>query len=205
MRIIGITLVVALACATVPAARAAQQEQAGAPRSIAGLSLGEDMSSFKESLDMGSDQTIWNQDWFSRVEIKPLPGFQGGYLIYGNCTAPGRVVRIKLKYADDSLGFFDRLHEALQARYGRGEWRGDPFGTLRTWKWGFKDEHGDSISLILESYTGEEENYTPGNSIRLANRSAMLREKTCGEAGLKNGGKDQVPAEAPSFDWYLPR
>lgn len=199
-----VILIVALACATVQAT-AAQGEKAGPPKSIAGLSLGEAVSAFKESLDMGTDQTIWNQSWFRQVEIKALPGFQGGYLLYGNCLDPGRVVRIKLKYADDSPGFFDRLQTALQDRYGRGEWRGDPFGTLRAWKWGFTDARGDSISLILEHYSGEDESYTAGNSIRLANRSAMLREKTCGEARLNSEGQGQAPGEAPSFDWYLPK
>lgn len=197
-------LVVALVCVAIQAS-AAPEDRAGPPKSIAGLSLGEDVSAFKESLNMGTDQTIWNQGWFRQVEIKTLPGFQGGYLFYGNCLDFGRVVRIKLKYADDSPGFFDRLQAALQDRYGRGEWRGDPFGTLRAWKWGFTDERGDSISLILEHYSGEDESYTAGNSIRLANRSAMLREKTCGEARLKKDGKSQAPAEAPSFDWYLPK
>lgn len=176
-----------------------------APKTLAAYTLGRNVSEFTDHLDMGSDQTIWNQEWFKQVEVKGQPGFEGGYLIYGNCLEPGRVLRIKLKYADDSLGFFDRLQKALQDRYGQGEWRGDPFGTLRTWKWGFTDERGDSISLILQHYSGEETSYTDGNSIRLANRTAMLREKACGESRPNDKGTGQAAGGVPSFDWYLPR
>lgn len=177
----------------------------GSPKTLAAYTLGQDVSTSAEYLDMASAQTIWNQEWFKQVEVKGLPGFRNGYLIYGNCNAAGLILRIKLKYEDSSFGFFERLQKALQERYGRGEWRGDPFGTLHTWKWGFTDEKGDSISLILQHYAGTDTSYTEGNSIRLANRSAMTREKACGEAREKDNDRRQAKGKVPSFDWYLPR
>lgn len=177
----------------------------GAPKTLAAYTLGQDVSAVAEYLDMDSAQTVWNQEWFKQVKVEELPGFHNGYLIYGNCNASGRILRIKLKYHDSSFAFFERLQKTLQDRYGRGEWRGDPFGTLHSWKWGFTDEKGDSISLILQYYSGTDTSYTEGNSIRLANRSAMDREKTCGEAREKSKGQRHYTGKVPSFDWYLPR
>ena len=39
---------------------------------------------------------------------------------------------------------------ALEKRYGEPkEWRGNAFGTLRTWKWSLKSADGQPVSLIL--------------------------------------------------------
>ncbi len=176
-----------------------------APKTLAAYTLGQDVSSSAAYLDMDSAGTIWNQEWFKQVAVKNLPGFHNGYLIYGNCNETGKIMRIKLKYEDSSLAFFERLQQVLQRRYGRGEWRGDPFGTLHTWKWGFTDENGDSISLILQHYSGNDTSYTEGNSIRLANRTAMIREKACGETREKGKGRRKGMGKVPSFDWYLPK
>ncbi|MFO7597085.1 MAG: hypothetical protein R6W92_12180 [Desulfocurvibacter africanus] len=196
-----VVLLSALFLSGVPGALAATT----APKTLAAYTLGQDISAAAEYLDMDSAQTIWNQEWFKQVEVKNLPGFRNGYLIYGNCNMPGKILRIKLKYDDSSLAFFERLQKILQDRYGRGEWRGDPFGTLHSWKWGFTDEKGDSISVILQHYSGADTSYTEGNSIRLANRSSLTREKACGEAKEKDEGRQQDKGIVPSFDWYLPK
>ena len=44
----------------------------------------------------------------------------------------------------------------LRSRYGKNpEFRGDPFGTLKVWKWNVEGPGGVRASLILENYTGD--------------------------------------------------
>jgi hypothetical protein len=174
--------------------------------SMAGFTLGEQVETFAGRINADTHQPIWRQEHLKRVAIVPPPGFRSGYLTYGACHEPGRIVRMKINYEDGSLDLFERILEALEDRYGRGTWRGNAFGTLRTWKWSLTSKDGDSISMILMNYRGEDDSFTSGNSIRLANRSAMNRERACGE---KRKTRDAaVPnADTPPSDpeWYLPK
>ena len=178
---------------------------AGAPSELAGFSLGEHIDTHDARLHLSEAQPIWREEHLGRAEIVDLPGYRSGYLTYGNCHDQGRIVRLKLKYADDSEEFFDRLLMALQRKYGRGEWRGDAFGTLKNWKWSFTDERGDSVSLVLQRYTGGAPSYTSGNSIRLANRSAMDRERKCGRDAAAEDKRVKPERSDKGFEWYLPQ
>jgi len=192
-------------CALALPVLAACGDRGGPPKAIAGFRLGADVAEHAQQLDMATDLPVWGEEYFRQVAVKSIPGYRSGYIIHGNCLQKGRILRIKLNYADESLQFFERVLGKLEDRYGRGEWRGDAFGTLRTWKWGFTDEKGDSISLILQYYSGNDPSYTYGNSIRLANRDAMSREMDCGrKADETRRQAGPRPTEPESFDWYLP-
>ena len=47
------------------------------------------------------------------VEIKPIKGFKSGLIAYGTCAAQNRVVRIKLKYSDDTKAFYQKLKNRI--------------------------------------------------------------------------------------------
>jgi len=205
-----LALLAVLASARVPAMAADPGGAGGAPQAIAGLRLGQHVTEVRQLLeaqDLDGATTIWRQEYLRRIGVKVASGFDGGYVDVGNCRDAGRILRLKLKYADDTPEQFNRLLRELERRHGRGEWRGDPFGTLKAWKWGFTDAHGDSISLILQFATGDDESETPGNSIRLANRSAMERERQCGLARRREAGSGQRPAtpDSPGLEQLLPR
>jgi hypothetical protein len=194
-------LLILLAClAASPAAFAAK-----APVGIAGIELGEDIQNLTDQLEMNTLGPEWDREYYQRVRIRPRPGIRSGYLTVGACANPGQVLRIKVRYADESEKFFNRLKKAIQKKWnGNPIWRGDPFGTMKTWKWSFTNEEGDSISLILQHYSGEDATYTLGNSIKLGNRTAMQAEEECWDRKAPPEPPPGKDSEALPFEAFLP-
>jgi len=180
-----------------------------APTGIAGFSIGADIKEYKAKVDMAEADKEFFRPCLSQAPINPMPGYRSGYLSYGTCQNPGMVVRIKLNYEDDSLDFFNKVLEALKGQYGDpDEWRGNAFGTLRTWKWSMTSEVGDDISLILMYYQGDDGAYTKGNSIRINAYNRIVAEEECYKAkgGDKQAKEDRAASlkKIKDFNWYLP-
>jgi len=179
-----------------------------APLEIAGFRLGSDVKANAQAIDEGRTEVDINRRYLTTVLIKPVPGYRSGYVTFGNCAAPGRIARIKMNYENDSREFYEKLLAALKKRYGEPQqWRGNPFGTLRIWKWSLKDKALGDISIILQHYSGEDDSFTKGNSIRIAAVDVLEQERDCWRE--KNPEKKiQAPA-APSpqhgIEYYLPK
>ena len=62
------------------------------------------------------------------------------------------------------------------------------------WKWSFKNERGDSISLILQHSRDEE--YKWGNSVKLTNTTLMEEERLCYEKKNKDQGGSEESKSA---------
>ncbi len=63
------------------------------------------------------------------------------------------------------------------------------------WKWSFRDEKGNSISLILQHSRDEE--YKWGNSIKLTNTTLMEQERLCYEKrNQEEGGSKESKSAA---------
>lgn len=198
-----------LACAVLASLLAASPCLAqSAPLEIAGMRLGEDVKSNAQSLDDKKSEVDINRQYLTTTLIKPVAGYRSGYVTFGNCAVPGRIGRIKMNYEDDSREFYEKILSALKKRYGEPQqWRGNPFGTLRIWKWSLKDKTLGDVSLILQHYSGEDDSFTKGNSIRLAAPALLNQERDCWRE--KNPEKKiQAPA-APALqfgvDYYLPK
>ncbi len=176
---------------------------------LVGIRLGQNVSEVGDLVLEDTAMPVWSQEYTSRVDIAPVPGFKGGYVSYGNCVHPGRILKMKLSYQDSSKEFFEKLVVALKSRYGKNpEFRGDPFGTLKVWKWNVEGPGGVRASLILENYTGDDDNYTRGNAIRLSVPTWTKEEASCWQT------KGTTPQPAPDavsrakqlgFDWFLPQ
>jgi hypothetical protein len=182
---------------------------AEAPLSIVGISLGSNIEEAKDMVDMSSALPVWGSEYLSQVCLKPLNGYQSGYVVYGNCKVPGRIVRIKLNYLDDSEEFFEKLRSNLIERYGKPrEWRGNPFGTLKVWKWSVGQGRKSPVSIVLQHYDGDDDSFSEGNSIKISLNKYLEEEKEC----HKLKAKGQKPNNAPrrpegklDFNWYLPK
>ncbi|WP_152512917.1 hypothetical protein [Desulfovibrio sp. X2] len=180
---------------------------ARAPSGMAGIRLGDKIDSVADKVLMSTAMRMWGQEYLSRVDIAPLPGFRSGYVSYGDCLHPGRIVRMKFNYEDGSRGFFDKLLAALKARYGSNpQWRGDAFGTLRVWKWSLKRPDGTRVSLILENYSGDDDSYSRGTSIRLSVPEWIDEEAGCWQkkAAAAASSAPSDSGAGRSLDWYLP-
>jgi hypothetical protein len=182
---------------------------ADAPHSIVGIRLGSQVQDFSEMVDVSAAIPIWGNFYLMRAPLRSMRGYQGGYVVFGNCAHKGRVVRVKLTYEDSSQDFYNKVHSVLTRRYGKpSEWRGNPFGTLKIWKWSLRDSERNRISIILQHYAGDDDSFTLGNSIRLTHSSFIEEEAACHEKRQKEVKDENRPALAPEkidLEWFLPQ
>ncbi len=155
------------------------QSHASAPRTLAGIKLGNHIDDHKELLVMDSALVLRHMEYLSSMRMKPVEGFKSGYVFYGNCAHPGKIVKLKLKYLRDDKKFFEALLDRFKKKFGRAsEYKGDPFGGFIAWKWSFRDGP-DRISLILQHNAIGDEGRTDGTSIKISITSAIEEERRC--------------------------
>jgi len=185
---------------------------AQAPHQVAGFALGKDIADHKGKVKMETSIPIRYMEYIKEVEISKTEGFKSGIIAYGNCDSPGRVLRIKLKYANSSKKFYNQLLNIFKSRFGKpNEWRGDSFHIVIAWKWSFTDQENNRISMILQHNTKDEEQKM-GNSLKLTMTNLFEEERLCfekkeqkaqGEPDKSNQGKgSQDPAY---WDRFIPR
>ena len=184
------------------------QSFAQTPKELAGFVLGSEIEQYQNRLQPDSALPIRDMRFLTEIQVKQIGGYRKGYLVYGECEQPGRIVRIKLKYDDESKPFYDRLLTAFKKTYGKpDEWRGDAFHHFVAWKWSMKDEQGDRISMILQHSTADDLEHPKGNTIKLTNWSQIERERRCHE-GKQPATKDEpekAPVRIPSLEYFIPK
>jgi hypothetical protein len=182
------------------------------PQQIAGIRLGATLDQYKTILQMDTALPVRHMEYISEVEIKPsFEGYRSGYVFYGNCDKPGRIVKIKLKYEHSDKDFFDDLVKRFKQKFGNpDQYRGDAFRAFIAWKWSFKDKDGNNISLILQHNSADVEEYTRGNSVKLSATSLIEKEAKCEELKTpepkqKQRGKGEKGAkEQADFQRWIP-
>jgi hypothetical protein len=178
------------------------------PRELAGLRLGADIKDFAGKIEMSASDIDLDRRYLSTRAMTPLPGFRSGYVTSGLCAQPGRIVRIKMNYEDDSMAFYEKVLAELKKRYGEPQqWRGNPFGTLRIWKWSLASKELGDISVILQRYSGDDDTFTKGNSIRISATDLFTEEDGCWR---KKHPEEKIekpvpPVPAPGIDYFLPK
>ena len=150
-----------------------------APHQIGVFALNQDISKFKEYVIMETALPIRHMENIEEVEIKSIEGIKSGLIGYATCTAPGKIVRIKLKYRDPSKKFYEELIERIKKKFGKpDEYRGDPFHIVLSWKWSFVDKKNERISMTLQHNSMDTEEKI-GNSIKLTNTSLIEEDLKC--------------------------
>jgi hypothetical protein len=179
---------------------------ADAPRQIGPFVLGHNIGEVSNYVDMRTDLPIRYAENIKEVEIMPLQGFKSGLIAYTSCQNPGQIVRIKLKYADDSRSFFDALRKRIEDRFGKfEEYRGDPFQVVIGWKKSFTDRQGNRISLIIQHNRLDDEEKM-GNSIKLTMTNLLEADFECQKA--RRTEPPQTPIQIPgmqSWELFIPR
>lgn len=154
---------------------------AQAPHQVAGFTLGRDIANYTEMVKMDTALPIRHMEYLKEVEIKEMEGFKSGLIWYGTCGRLGQIVRIKLKYADSTKKFYEKLLELFKERFGGPtEWRGDAFRVVIAWKWSFTDSENNHISMILQHNTKDEEEKR-GNAVKLTVWNLIEEERLCFE------------------------
>jgi len=183
---------------------------AQAPYEIAGFALGKNIADYQDMIRMETMLPIRYAEFLKEVEIRNIPGYKSGLITYGDCAVPGRILRIKLKFADSSREFYNNLLDRYKKRFGKpDQWRGDPFHVLVAWKWSFKDREGNLISLILQ-HNIEDTTKKIGNAVKLTMLNFEEEEIRCFE---KKESKIRVPEleqdrkakVEQNWDLFIPR
>jgi hypothetical protein len=153
---------------------------AEAPHEIAGFALQKDIGQYKDKLSMETALPVRDMEYLTEVDVEAPPGFKSGQIVYGNCVHPGRIVKISMKYLNPDKRFFEKLLAKFKEKYGDpAEWRGDPFHVYVAWKWSFVDKQNNRISMILQHYSGDEDVYKNGNSVKLSMFELIEEERKC--------------------------
>ena len=166
-----------------------------APRQIAGLVLGEQVAAFVDLVRMETATPLRDRKYLREVRVRETDGYRSGTVSFGNCSKPGQIVRIKLKYEYSDKKFYDELLAQFKKRFGEpDEWRGDPFHVIVAWKWSFTDKDNNKISLTLQH--SRDEDYKWGNSVKLTNNTLLEQERTCYQKKHpgKSGGRKGKPS-----------
>ena len=150
-----------------------------APHQIGVFVLNENISKFKDYVIMETALPIRHMENIEEVELKSIKGIKSGLIGYATCTAPGQIVRIKLKYQDPSKKFYEELLKRINKKFGKpDEYQGDPFHIVISWKWSFSGKNNERITMALQ-HNSLDTDEKIGNSIKLANRSLMEKDLKC--------------------------
>ena len=191
-KVISVTLAWGLLAVFYPAGVLAQK----APKSLVGFTLGQDIAQYRDQLKPDSEYPMRYLPFIESEIIAPK-GIHNGLVYYATCAQPGAIVRIRVKYADDSPRFFERLMDQLKKRLGKpDEWRGDPFGAVKAWKWGFVDDGGNTISLIVQHNLKDPEQNL-GNTMKLTMTNLLEDETRCAQEKRAAARASQPPKAMP--------
>lgn len=166
------------------------------PMTLAGIRLGADISTVHHRCKLSTDIPLADERHLNEMNLMPefVPGIKSGTVAYAKCAQKGAIVRIKLKFDNASRSFFDDLLHRYTKKLGKPEkWRGNPFQTVISWKWSFKDDAGQKINLELTH--SNDEDYKIGNFVKLTLRSLWEDEDACYKATL---GPSEESASIPT-------
>lgn len=185
---------------------------ADAPHQVGGFVLNQDIKKFEDRVMMDTALPVRYAENIEEVEIKFTQGFKSGLIAYGTCANPGNILRIKLKYADSSKKFYEKLLKRFKKRFGEpAEYRGDPFKIVDAWKWSFVDQQNHHISLILQHNTKDEEE-KKGNAVKLTDTTQMEKDLLCyrekqldDRQKLRQQEWKTVKPETSDWELFVPR
>lgn len=119
------------------------------------------------------------RNYLKEVMIDDIGGFRRAEISYGTCERPGEIVRIKMKYKENSKKFYQQLLKRYKKKFGEPQaFTGDSFGIVLSWKWRFTDKDNNYISLTLQ-HNQKNLNETVGNMVKLSMPDRIEAERKC--------------------------
>lgn len=182
------------------------------PRSIAGFTLGRPIESVAGRVIMETALPVRYMENLHEVEILQTQGFKSGLVAFGTCREPRAILRIKLKYENGRIEFFEELLRRFKSRFGDPtEYQGDPFRVFISWKWSFSDAHANRISLTLQ-HNAQDEEEKIGNAVKLTLHNGLEEDARCFKENrserrdaLRQGRATADRPGAPTWDLFVPK
>ena len=144
-----------------------------------------------------------HNNYLNEVIVTDLNGFRKGFITYGTCRNPGKILRIKLKYDDRSFKFFQELLKRYKNEFGsKPKFSGDQFGNVKSWKWSFTDENDQRVTLVLQ-HNLKDTDESVGNMVKLSMPDLMNDERLCFNKRhrSKNTTNTSQSESSESVDW----
>ena len=197
-----LAILVLLTALTGTAARAAD-----APTSLAGITLGDEATRLKTRIRTDKPKEVDGSPWLRRLPVMADKFYAGGYVLVGTCAAPGRVIRIKMRYRDASMEFYRKIAGDMLQSYGDPtEYKGEFDGRTMGNKWSFTDTSTRPVSLILQRTEGEDPETGTGNTVKLTNWGLIEAERACWQEHRAPAlAKTKGNAPVGRDNGYLPR
>ncbi len=181
------------------------------PTTVGGFTLDRPITEFADRVLMETAIPVRYMENIQEVEIRPIPGFKSGLIAFATCLGSDRVVRIKLKYAEESLEFFEELLKRFKRQFGEpAEYRGDPFKNFVSWKWSFGDPKGNRVSLTLQHNILDEDEKM-GNAVKLSLLNRIEEDERCFRDSIQDrkgkARRSQPQPKKPggsAWDLYVP-
>ena len=159
-----------------------------------------EINGFKLGGSLKDYEFLKQRNYLKEVMVNDIGGFRRGVISFGNCERQGEVVKIKLKYKDDTHKFYKQLLKRFKKKFGNPEeFTGDAFGIVLSWKWRFRDKDNNYISLILQHNKKNQEE-TMGSMIKLAMPDRIEAERKC-FLNICETEKIACPVDMMSDDW----
>ena len=139
------------------------------------------------------------------LDVARFPGLRSGSIGYGNCEDPGKVVRVKCKFARQDKALYDELYDAYAKRFGKPQkWMGNAFHTVIAWQWTIGS---GAKRTTLQLMYSELKKGDPGVSLKFTNSADWQRELNCFKKQLRHEmpGEDKSGHESFQLDDYVPR
>lgn len=171
------------------------------PHEVGGFALGADVHEYPDAMNTNFVKEMVITDWH---------GFRKGVISYGICKYQNKILKIELKYEDQSRDYFKKLLEEYKKQFGPPqEWKGDSFGILHIWKWHLVDSEQRKVSLTLQ-HNLRNTSETIGNMVRLSYPDMLDEERKCFNqmCDAKKSGTDKERLEElkkPDWQFLIPR
>lgn len=153
-----------------------------------------------------SDYHISSQgNYFEEIVTTGIDGFRKGYITYGTCLNPGKILRIKLKYSESDTEFFEKLLKRYKEKYGKTpKYVGDSFGNVKAWKWAFKNDEGKRVTLVLQ-HNLKDEDESVGNVLKLTLPDDLTAERKCfNQKYPLEDGSTSAKSQSENWEVLLP-
>lgn len=182
------------------------------PLSIAGFTLGRPIETVASRVIMETALPVRYMENLHEVEVRPIEGFKSGLIAFATCRQPPAIVRIKFKYEDGSVEFFDELLRRFKKKYGDPtEYQGDAFRVFISWKWSFTDADKNRIILTLQ-HNEQDEDEKMGNAVKLTLHNRLEEDARCFKENrldrseaLRQQRAPSGPTGTPVWDLFIPK